>query len=421
MCNALFISNSNSKMAVDVSEDSIIDRPHFKDFLNEYDRQALEIQKKLSLTKSQFNHEILDWFSALTLSNRLPTVVELTTLQLIVKTRSFNNINESTLKAMSYYLSTHWSKMTGNVRTVEEILDEVLPESVLQKEPYQVRRFHLMSHQIESKTLKIGSSSKTISILKKVLPVSLLAFAFSKLGGDAISGALVGYMVSLGSEYWNHRWLMHSGNSKERLPWFVHNPVYTMPHTLMMAQFHYTHHQEYTPKKYAPGEGAGDLNSKYVKEEVIPRLIQNGLDQDGIEYYVKTTKNNINYKYRETIITTLTVTPLAAILGALSTNDPIVGGVMASLFSYSALLHINITHPMMHETYTKSMNKFGSLKKWFLNSSYFQFIARHHYGHHVKPNTNFHALPLGYDKLLNTEYQLTNKDLIKMLENDYPF
>lgn len=421
MCHELFNEASNPNYFAEKADVELLDKPFSKDFLNEFDRQAIEIQKKLALTKQKFNHEISSWFSSLARSARVPTVTELTTLQLIIKTKDFNNIEDKTIKDMGYYLASNWAKVSGQVRTVEEIINEVLPESVLQKEPNQIQRFHLMSNKIDPKTLKLGSSSKTMTILKKVLPISLLAFAFSRLGGDAVSGALVGYMVSLASEYWNHRYLMHSGTTKEKLPWILHNSTYTMPHTLTMAQFHFNHHQVQTPKSYGPEPGGGDLNHPYVVEKVIPRLIKNGMDADRIKYYVETTNNNENYKHRETLITSLTVTPIAAILGALATHDPLVGGMMGALFSYSALLHINITHPLMHERYSKSAEKLGALKKWFLDTSYFRFVARHHFGHHVKPNTNYHALPMGYDTLLGTEYQLSNKDLIRMFENDRPF
>jgi hypothetical protein len=67
----------------------------------------------------------------------------------------------------------------------------------------------------------------------------------------------------------------------------------------------------------------------------------------------------------------------------------------------------------LHRSYECGIQESPCCVAWFLRTSYFREVARHHYLHHKYPNSNFNLL-LGGDWLLLVNRRATRTDIEEM-------
>lgn len=389
--------------------------PQFQEFLQAYDKKAFAVVKQLSLKKEDTAIEIQKWFNEIKADNL--SVMEFTTLQLALRADYLKEAISPELKSeMLKNLEKNWFKYTGQKLQGEKILNKAFPSSVLSTQDVRIQRFNQLATKMNSQTLEIepGILGK---IINKMAPIGLLAFGLSATGGDILTGALIGYSVSLAAEYWIHRWVMHSGKSKDKLPWYINLNEATSTSMLDLARLHFGHHQELTPNDYKRREGSHDLNSPYVKEELTPKLVDNGMTPERVESFVVETRHATIMEKRGWKTATFGMAIPSAVTSYFVTGDPIVAPMTAALMAYAFIVHVNYVHPMMHPVEGQASIK-DKFDKWFSETDYFRYIARYHFMHHSKPNTNFNVLPLGYDSLMSSESYLHLARLVKMMEQD---
>ncbi|MFN8847964.1 MAG: hypothetical protein ACK5W9_14020 [Bdellovibrionales bacterium] len=410
------LSWSNQSCRVALSKSTEFTERNFVEFLKDYDQRSFTVAKNLGAKNKNFVADFAQWFQHIQKDNL--SVIEFTTLQLALKADYLKDAIPSEIRIEGHkQLEKNWFKYTGQKIESERLLSRTFPKNVLQTQDLRIQRFHELASSINPKTMELEPNIPH-KILNKLAPIGLLVLGLTDTGGSALTGALIGYSVSLAAEYWIHRWVMHSGKTKEKLPWYVNLTDSTSTSMLDLARLHFSHHQELNAQKYKKQPGSDVMNSEYVRTQVIPRLEENGMTPDRQEVYVVETKHATIMEKKGWNSAHITMVPASIAISAYVAADPVVASLTAAAMAYSFIFHVNYVHPLMHQSRGK-VEAFGSkFDKWFSETDYFRYIARFHFGHHAKPNTNLSVLPLGYDSLLGTESYLPLNRILKMIEED---
>ncbi len=216
---------------------------------------------------------------------------------------------------------------------------------------------------------------------------------------QVLAGVLIGYLVLCISESASHRHLLHA-QPKFRRFWkrmsglgdYIHNSWYS---------HHVVHHYRTFRQDYVT-----QFKSADEEETLKADLIRRGKKQISLNSYglrVGNFKQWIKYLYPH-----LPHYVLMCYLGGLWFSL----GALVPLLFYQWLAHF--AHPYLHMNYQLALKNASPLMRPFLRSTYFRFLAQHHFMHHKYVECNFNLM-LGGDVIWQCQRFPSAEDYAEML------
>lgn len=376
--------------------------------------------EKASLTDEEFSKKIDSWFFQVK-SEGLPSVTEFTALQLLLKIPDTAEILSPQLREqMKEYLVQSWWRFTGaQPKDFNTLLKSKLPDRVLQLESKQVIQLHRLASKIDPVTLTL-SHPPMVKMALKWLPVTLLAVGLSNAMGDVVSGSLIGYVNGSMFAYWLHRMVLHRPARESEVPKLLKG---FSKDWIRSARWHLAHHAEQSAagngSRYEKPIGSDSLESDYAKSELIPKLKDKGFSTADVEEYIVTTKHGLTVAPAPARFGLMAVGVPSAILAGMISDNIFVGALSGFLASYSWILHVDLTHPEMHERVNQANGK-TQFEEWYFNTLFFRWTSRFHFMHHRKA-ANYTLLPGGPDALFGTQVDPKLSDLLDMFDQGFHF
>jgi hypothetical protein len=331
------------------------------------------------------------------------SIMEHTALTYLLDRKIFDSFPEPEVKtAVEQLLIQSWEAKTGFRLNPDELIQPLTP-AVQAQMTREERVFHQVIFEPDGRLSQERKPSK-----RAIIAATLLTgFAFSRTGGDVISGTILGYMGATMAEHLIHKYGGHASNRikavTEKMGWigawfkkvsFRHGVVH---HGL-------TYRKDYATQ-FRDEQEMSDLNDKLEERFGFTKT---ELDQ------LAESKYGASLSTRGVLQGLMSTAPVYLAMSHLMGFGPMATAAMiAPTAAYLALS--KCIHPYMHMTRTEVNTSAPRFVRWVLTSRYGEWMSRHHYIHHKGGGGNYNLLHIGIggDSLTG---ELRNPTLQQVLE-----
>jgi hypothetical protein len=375
--------------------------------LREIENDAIGALEKMVKPNAEITADVQTWFQRIEVRSEQGknlTVMEHSALTYLLDRKIFDFFPDPSLKAhIELTLTNSWKFKTGmNLRPAELI--QPLPDSFTSKMTREESLYNQVIFEADGKFAKAQPLKKRHLATAAVL----LGFAFSRTGGDVVSGTILGYFGATMTEHLIHKFGGHAGSRIKsitaRIPWLGK----------FIKDTHFGHaivHHGLTFKRKYTEQFANKETEATLTEQLFEKF---GLTQKDVEATVK-SKFGVSLTTLGVIQGLGFTAPAYMAVAHLMGFGPIATmSMIAPTAAYIALSHS--IHPYMHMSREEVVKNAPRFVRWIMTSKYGEWVNRHHWIHHKGGGGNYNLLHIGGVGGDSLNGELRNPTLEQVLE-----